>query len=206
MLSTSELVHWANAFRNIDNHDDRTRALDALWSGQLESKAWLVNQLNNYIMPRSKQNIYIFGGWIGILANMLLHNDWVDKVRSIDLDPWCEKIADDVNKIHEMNGWRFKAVTADMASYNYQSDIATDIVINTSCEHVSEVVYNEWFNKIPDGTLIVIQGNNFFECEEHIRCSASLSEFKLQNRVTGDSWSGSLETDMYIRYMSIWRK
>jgi hypothetical protein len=37
-ISNIELAHWMNAIRNLDSHDDRTRALDALWMGQLSSK------------------------------------------------------------------------------------------------------------------------------------------------------------------------
>jgi hypothetical protein len=128
-ISTHELAHWANAIRNISDHQERTRALDALWSGQLDSKAWLVNNLAEHIMATAPTNIYIFGGWVGILANMLLQSTInVNKCRSIDLDPWCESIADNINKRHEMDGWRFKAITADMSTYQYQSDIRPDVV------------------------------------------------------------------------------
>ena len=204
-ISSLELSHWMNAIRDIDNHVQRTRALDALWHGQLVSKAWLVNQLAQHVV--SESNVYIFGGWIGLLGSMILQsNKQINKVRSIDLDPWCESIADNVNKNFEINDWKFKAITADMCTYNYQSDIYPDIVINTSSEHVTQAVYNEWYDRIPLGTLVVVQGNDYFECTEHIRCSTSLNEFKDQNLVNCDLYSGSLKTDMYTRYMSIWRK
>jgi hypothetical protein len=206
-INTSELVHWFNAIRNITDHDLRTRALDSTWSGQIESKAWLVNELQSYIMPNSRPNIYIFGGWTGILANMILQSPInPNKVRSIDIDSWCETIADNVNKIHEMDGWRFKAVTADMETYEYQSDIRPDVVINTSSEHVSQEVYDSWYDRIPSGTLVVVQGNNYFDCIEHVRCSSSLDEFFIQNLAKNVYWKGILKTDMYDRFMAIWRK
>jgi len=207
-ISNLELAHWMNAIRNLDSHDDRTRALDALWMGQLSSKGWLVNSLIDYVASDIPVNIYIFGGWIGILGSMLLQTDklTIGKIRSIDIDPWCESIADTVNKRFEIDDWRFKAITADMSLYQYQSDIKPDIVINTSTEHVSQEVYDQWYDNIPNGTLVVIQGNNFFSCSEHVRCSKNLHEFKIQNRSSGEFWSGELETDVYTRYMSIWRK
>lgn len=206
-INTNELAHWMTAIRNIDDHGQRTRALDALWSGQLSSKAWLVNHLSKYITPAEPTNIYIFGGWIGILGSMLLQSDInVRKCRSIDLDPWCETIADTVNKTFEMDNWRFKAITADMCEYQYQSDIYPDVVINTSTEHVTQEVYNRWYDNIPSNTLVVAQGNDYFSCDEHIRCSRNLEEFKHQNLVKTDYYSGELETDMYRRFMSIWRK
>lgn len=202
-IGTNELLHWANAIRQLPDVE-RTRFLDSMWSGQLESKAWLVNQLTN-ILPQ-QSNIYIFGGWTGILANMLLQDDRVYKIRSIDIDPWCERVADTVNKIHEMNDWRFKAVTADMSTYQYQSDIVPSIVINTSTEHVTQEQYDSWYNNIPEGTIVVIQGNDYFSCDEHIRCSATLSEFEFMNQVTNSIFRGVLPTDMYNRFMCIWRK
>ena len=202
-ITTDNLIHWANALRQLP-HVERTRFLDSMWSGQLESKAWLVNQLSS-ILPLPS-NIYIFGGWTGILANMLLQDDRVYKIRSIDIDPWCESVADNVNKIHEMNGWRFKAVTADMSTYQYQSDIVPDIVINTSTEHVTQEQYDSWYDNIPEGTIVVAQGNDYFDCDEHIRCAHNLPEFELMNRVSNPIFGGVLPTDMYRRFMCIWKK
>ena len=202
-ISTNEISHWANTIRQLPDHE-RTRFLDSMWSGQLESKAWLVNRLSHVVLLRP--NIYIFGGWTGILANMLLQDDKVYKVRSIDIDPWCEAIADNVNKIHEMNDWRFKAVTADMSTYQYQSDIVPHVVINTSTEHVTQEQYDQWYDNIPTGVIVVAQGNDYFDCGEHIRCTRNLSEFELMNRVEHPIFRGVLPTDMYNRFMCIWRK
>lgn len=204
-LSTTELTHWFNAIRNIPE-DGRTRALDAFWSGQLDSKCWLVNTLNNYV--RQESNIYIFGGWLGVLGSLLLQSSRfnIKKIRSIDVDPWCESIADTLCKIHEMNDWRFKARTANMCDYEYEWGIHPDIVINTSSEHMTQDEYAQWHQKIPSGTLIVIQGNNFFECSDHIRCSKSLDDFSDQNGVVSPLYQGQLPHDLYTRYMCIWRK
>ena len=206
-VSTTELAHWFNAIRNIDSHRERNRALDAVWSGQLESKAWLVNHVVDCVMRGAPVNIYVFGGWIGILSSMLLQSDiHVKQIRSIDIDPWCERIANDVNKRHEMDGWRFRAETADMSYYEYPEDAKPDIVINTSAEHITQEAYDDWYDEIPRGTLVVVQGNNYFDCPEHIRCSKNLNEFMAQSRVDSPYYKGELQTDMYTRYMCVWRK
>jgi hypothetical protein len=206
-ISTKELAYWMNTVRNMDNHTERNRVLESMWSGQLDSKAWLVNNIVDYVMEGAPVNVYVFGGWTGILANMLLQSRLlVKKIRSIDVDPWCESVADGINKLHEMNGWRFKAVTADMADFEYPRDAKPDIVINTSTEHVTQEVYDDWYDEIPNGTLVAIQGNNYFECPEHIRCAHSLDDFVYRNHATNIYYKGELETDMYTRYMCIWRK
>lgn len=203
-ISTEDLTFWFNAIRNLPDHE-RTRALDALWSGQLQSKAWLVNTLTQYV--NKSVNVYIFGGWIGILASMLFQSKLeIMKIRSIDIDPWCEVVADTVNKRYEMDGWRFKALTADMTSYDYDWGISSDVVINTSSEHVTQQQYDSWYRGITPGSLVVVQGNNFFACHEHVRCSTDLADFEVQNHVTNPVFSGQFHTNEYTRYMSIWRK
>lgn len=202
-LDPSELIYWFNALRDLPENE-RTRALDAFWSGQIDSKVWLVEELNK--VHTDPSDVYIFGGWIGVLASMMFQSSTftINKIRSIDLDPWCEKIADSMCKPHEMNEWRFKARTADMCKYQYES--TPTIVINTSTEHVTKEVYDLWYSMIPSGTLVVSQGNNFFDCNEHVRCSNSLEEFKTMNNVTEPLFAGVLETYMYDRYMAIWKK
>jgi len=202
-INTNDLIYWFNAIRNLPD-DQRTRALDATWAGQLQSKAWLVNTLKQYMNKPS--NVYIFGGWIGILASMMFQHLPVNKIRSIDLDPWCEKVADTINKPYEMDGWRFKAITEDMSSYDYDWGITSDVVVNTSSEHVDQTTYDKWFNMICPGSLVVVQGNNFFDCPEHIRCSHNLNDFENMNNVYDPLFSDQFHTNKYTRYMSIWRK
>lgn len=205
LLKPQEIIHWFNALRNLSD-DQRYRGLEAFWAGQIDSKVWLVDQLNK--IHHRDGNIYIFGGWIGVLASILFQASTfkIHKIRSIDLDPWCEVVADNLCKPHEMVDWNFKARTSDMASYDYEWGIDPTIVINTSTEHVSQETYNAWYNKIPTGTVVVAQGNNFFSCPEHVRCSSDLEEFKQQNLVVNPLYSGQLPHDLYTRYMAIWVK
>lgn len=202
-IKIDHLSHWFNAIRNLPEQE-RTRALDAVWSGQLESKAWLVGTLQP--ICRAPVNVYIFGGWIGILASMLFQNLPIKKIRSIDLDPWCESVADTVNKPYEMDKWRFKAITANMCSYDYDWGIPSDVVINTSSEHITQEQYTDWYNRICPGSLVVVQGNDYFSCTEHVRCSKNLREFEQINYVYDPVFSGEYTTSEYTRFMSVWRK
>jgi hypothetical protein len=209
-FSNDTLIWITDALRRFPEH--RERLLDCFWRGQIESKAWLIDTLNDrYINPAYKHghNVYIFGGWYGVLAAMLFDSAAfpINKIRSIDIDPACETVADHVNKPNEMAEWRFKSFTASMDEWKY--DHTPTLVINTSCEHVSQEVYDRWFNQIPDGTLVVLQGNDFFSCEEHVRCSADLEEFKTQSRLSDILYAGTFKTDAgsgYNRFMLIGEK
>jgi hypothetical protein len=204
-LNSSEISSWFNAIRNLSD-DNRNKYLDAFWSGQLDSKAWLIDQLSRTVREHSlsTDNIYIFGGWIGVLASMLFQSDIsVGRIISIDLDPECQSISSTVcERYHE----RFISVTDNMASYDYRWDITPAIVINTSCEHVDGDTYYRWYDRVYPGTIIVAQSNNYFECEQHVRCSKSLRDFESMNGVVDPLWSGELVHDIYTRYMSIWIK
>jgi hypothetical protein len=200
-IDPTQLIYWFNAIRDLPD-DQRTRMLDAFWSGQINSKVWLVDELNK--IRKEPAHIYVFGGWVGTLSSMLLQASTfeINKINSIDIDPWCEPIANRLCEPYLNN--KFKAVTMDMSIYNY--DINPDIVINTSTEHVSQDVYDWWYDNVPSNTLMVIQGNDFFNCPEHVRCSRDLTEFKEQNYVSNVLFEGSLVTDMYTRFMCIWTK
>jgi len=196
-IKIEDILFWMDAIRQSD---DCYRTLESFWKGQIRSKIWLIENLKKYC-NNTPQNIVIYGGWYGVLSSLIFNSDInVNKIISVDIDPGCKDIATLMNKNYEIEG-RFEAVTADMAVCNY----AADIVINTSCEHIKQDTYNTWLNLISSSSLIVLQSNNFFSLEEHIRCSKSLNEFdKISNIST--LLKDELETEKYTRYMIIGKK
>ena len=56
-------------------------------------------------------------------------------------------------------------------------DKDTYMVINTSCEHITQEQYNTWLANIPGDVYIVLQSNNFKDHEEHVNCMMT-DEFK----------------------------
>jgi len=174
------------------------RTMDAFWSGQLKSKEWLITNLRNHVTKFV--TIDIHGGWVGVLASMLFQSDVpIINIRSIDIDPTCEPIAVNMNKIEEMSG-RFRAITADMCEI--RSD--ADVIINTSCEHITQDQFDSWRSVMPHNSLLVLQGNNY-DISEHIRTAVSLEEFKTQCGIDV-IWAGELELPLYTRWMVIGKK
>lgn len=191
-IDTEHLHYWMQAIRQSS---DPIRTMDAFWSGQLKSKEWLITNLEKFV---SKEvSIDIHGGWVGVLASMLFQsNIKCSSIRSIDIDPSCEPTAVMMNKAEEMAG-RFRAITRDMC--DIRSD--ADIVINTSCEHITQDDYDLWLSGMPHNTLFVLQSNNYI-IPEHVRPASSLDEFKSQSNVNV-LWAGELILPMYTRYMII---
>jgi len=192
-IDTQHLHHWMQAIRQSP---DPMRTMDAFWSGQLKSKEWLITNLRNNVSKFV--SIDIHGGWVGVLASMLFQSDIsVTNIRSIDIDPACEPIAVNMNKIEEMIG-KFRAVTADMCEI--RSD--ADVIINTSCEHITQDQYDLWLSGMPYNSLLVLQSNNY-NIPEHIRIAKDLEEFKLQSRLENILYAGELNLPLYKRFMII---
>ena len=192
-IDTEHLHHWMQAIRQSP---DPMRTMDAFWSGQLNSKEWLITNLRKNV--KKVVSIDIHGGWVGVLASMLFQSDiYVTKIRSVDIDPTCEPIATMMNKKEEMAGM-FRAITADMCAI--RSD--ADIIINTSCEHITQDQFELWKSGIPYNSLLVLQSNNY-DIPEHVRTAQNLDEFVEQCDLRTVLWAGELELPLYKRFMVI---
>lgn len=188
---------------------------DCFSRGQLESKLWLVRELNK--LPVDLGTVFLCAGWYGTLATMLFESGArIEKIRSFDIDPLCAPIAEIFNKPWVMQDWRFKAVTEDIMGIDYRehhytvnrSDGSTcglrdfpDTIINTSMEHIPN--YSEWWRSIPKGKLMIVQCNDYEDLEEHISTASSLDEFDVMTPVTNTLFLGELKLEKYSRFMKI---
>ena len=206
-------------FHDLRNASDNCNAdfTDALSWGQLKSKRWLVDELTKCNVEL--RTVFILGGWYGTLASMLFNSDMViHYIRSFDLDENCQPIADKVNNTQVQNNWRFKAITEDMFNINYDAHTWStwsaknnrnsfpitdrpDTIINTSCEHIND--FDNWYDMIPKGKLLILQNNNYFDLPEHVNCVDSLNTFAKQTPMHEVLFEGTLELPKYKRYMKI---
>jgi|SRR6056300_133702 hypothetical protein len=202
-----------NNLRNaVDNYDaDLT---DALSWGQLKSKRWLINELEN--LKADLGTVFLCGGWYATLAAMLFESSLeIEKIRSFDIDESCSAIAETVNRHKVKDGWKFKASTLDILKMDYPTTHTTyradgtsmdlkempNTIINTSCEHIEN--FSKWFDKIPNNTLVILQSNDYFEIEEHINCVVDEEDFAKMAPLTDVLYSGRLELPKYTRFMRI---
>lgn len=191
-IDTEHLHHWMRAIRNSENP---MRTMDAFWRGQILSKEWLIDNLDEHI--HCSVSVDIHGGWVGVLASMLFQSNVpCHYIRSVDIDPTCEEIARNMNQI-ELEQGKFRAITANMC--DIRSD--ADVIINTSCEHITQDQYDLWLSGMPHNSIIVLQSNNY-TLPEHVRTASSLEEFKQQSHLKILS-EGELELPLYKRWMLI---
>jgi len=188
---------------------------DALSQGQLRSKMWLINELKD--IDADLGTVFLCAGWYGILSVLMFENGLkINRVRSFDIDPVVKPIAEKFNLSWVKNEWKFKPSEIDIhdLKYNDFSYIVTrsdgssiqltdtaDTVINTSCEHIEN--FDEWYSKIPQGRLVVLQSNDYDDIDEHVNTSANLYEFAVQTPMSEVYYSGEMEFDKYMRFMRI---
>lgn len=197
MIDPKYVASWMNYIRN---YPEDKRFLECFWESQMKSKKWLINEVEK-ILP-APDNVIIFGGWYGVLAQMIESNfNSLQKITSLDIDPICAMIGDQLTFLGD-NKIYFR--TMCMAEYAYIEEY--DCIINTSAEHVEQEIYDRWFRTIPTGKLVVVQSNNFSSIEEHIRCSSSLEDFLTMNHITDPLYHGKIDCGGFDRYMAIFRK
>ena len=112
--------------------------------------------------------------WYGLTAFLLRSRGQLEisSIRSYDVDPYCEQVADMINENWVYQDWKFKAHTADCNKLDTKYT-PPDLIINTSTEHFNSF---DWWHRIPKGTTVVLQGNNMPHADHHIH-SESLAKF-----------------------------
>jgi len=183
----------------------------ALNPNQIVSKRWLVDALASTAGGRFG-TVTVLGGWFGVLAALLLHDRRlaVERVVSVDIDPRCAAVACSLNATHVRAG-RFTARTADMMAVDYavpepgRPDTRPgDLVINTSCEHLA--AFDRWYERVPPGTRLVLQSNDYFACAQHVNCVPDLAAFQAQAPMRNVLFAGERRMRRYVRFMLIGEK
>ena len=173
---------------------------DAFSNGQMDSKLWLCDELEQ--LKWSSDLTYIYAGWYGVTALLLLSRGKfnVGQIHSFDLDPTCEPVADMINENWVFKEWKFKAFTLDCNNYVRGNP---DLIINTSTEHFDSM---EWFANIRPGTRVILQGNNMPH-DDHVIYSPTLDDFVKTYPLSSIAYKG--EKDFvypdwgFTRYMLI---
>lgn len=197
MIPHTRVIQWMNVIRE-EKGSQQARILENFWASQLNSKAWLINNVNSYCDIPENPSIYIFGGWYGILAQLLRDVYPKADITSIDKDMLCASYGRELMLPND----NINFVTCDMKNFKDYSP-HTSLVINTSTEHITQETYDNWIMNVPENVLVALQGNNFFNCEEHIRCSETLDMFEKMNPLSKYKIRGGMGCGTFTRWMTI---
>lgn len=177
---------------------------DAFTHGQIRSKLWLCRELEK--LNCSSNLTWIYGGWYGLVAFLLLSRDKfnVKRIHSYDVDPSCKDIAEMINDNWICQSEVFRAHTLDC---NLLVPTDSDLIINTATEHFPSMT---WWNNIPSGKRVVLQGNNMVHAGEEVTISTSLDDFKQRFPLSTYEYTGEIEFNYdtwgFTRYMVIGTK
>jgi len=177
----------------------------ALNRNQMRGKKWLVDQLAATVGPAAERAL-VLGGWYGTLSALLLNDDRLDleQVTSLDLNPACRDVALSINRTAAAAG-RFEALTGDMLELDYRDAAEPGtVIVNTSCEHLPD--FGAWYERLPAGSLLVLQSNDYYLVEEHVNCVPDLQAFQRQAALGETLFAGELALKKCTRFMLIGRK
>jgi hypothetical protein len=208
-------TNFVYAFKTMNNENVKFDE-DCFSRGQLQSKIWLVNKLKEIGLDLGV--VFLCAGWYGTLATMIFESGIsLEKIRSFDIDTDCIKIAEIFNKKWVVDNWKFKASCQDIHDIKFDSDHvyrvyktngeeeylwdSPDTVINTSCEHIEN--FEDWYDKIPNGKIVILQCNDYKEIKEHVNCHDTLDSFAKQTPLEVELYSGELKLEKYTRFMRI---
>lgn len=175
---------------------------DALSDGQLLSKNWVVEVLNDLIKDGKLQveegkklRVAILGGWIGTLSLMMNAWELPVAITSVDLDERSNRVAEKLNYDFEFN-----TMTMNMYDIDYKN---FDLIINTSSEHIPDIP--KWRSQIPAGKFILVQNNDFEDGNGHVSCVRNSNELRKQLKLAEVIYEGTRTFPQYSRFMLIGR-
>lgn len=177
----------------VETKDKEINYIDALASGQVESKTWLIDELSKL---GKFENALFIGGWLGISTIWLSNKNNVNKISNLDLDPDAIAFSDKLNAYNSHYG---SGIVSDIADHDLSE---YDLIINTSSEHMSD----EWFERVPEGCTVAIQTNDFHDIPEHINTVNDLTELQEKYKMSEVLYSGVVDCTQYNRFMIIGKK
>ena len=167
--------------------------IDSFSDNQFASKYALINAVDNLKFLDKESTVVIWGSWYGSILIPTLTNK-VKKIVCIDLDNNPLQIA----KNRLFNEYtNIEYVCDDVFKTYRDAYLNTNLIINTSCEHMLPMKEWTWFQKgalstdsqykhkfgspkLSDDCYFAFQSNDMFGIEGHVNCVNSLQEFKDQ--------------------------
>ena len=165
----------------------------------LLSKTWLLSILSD--ISKEYSVVYILGSWYGQTSLMLIADNFnIEKIVNVDVDRKTLAAGQKMARAFRVDD-RIVLMNHDANKLDYRRLDNNGLVINTSCNDIKN---RGWFDNIPKGTLVVLQGRNNTQATnrynslEGFKDSYSLSNVLYQDQITLED----PETE-YQRYMVI---
>lgn len=197
----------------LENLDPVTKSFNfnSVSHGQIQAKLWLCHEIEKIVLKENLKaiSVRVYGSWYGLLPFLLLSREKIS-IRHFDL----YDIDSDAHQTAQrfLNYWMCEGSTT--FSFHTQDvntildgDLNSDLIINTSCEHINEM---NWWNSIPKSTLFCLQSTNM-QHPTHTNPVFGVRHWKSQLNLSHTlEFEGTKKTDYeffsFERYMLIGRK
>lgn len=181
-----------NVMQTMHVHYDRKDdILDSFSSNQCLSKTALLQAVDKLEILDNDSTVAIWGGWYGSILIPKLAKK-VKKVVNIDMDDETTKISKKIFDNYE----NIDYICDDVFKTYRDVYIDTNLIINTSCEHMPPMKEWKWFGggamendtdisvfktpKLPNECYFAFQSNNMYDIKGHTNCINTIDEFKDQ--------------------------
>ena len=175
---------------DIQRFVDLEEVRDACHGNQIASKNQAIEAYNS--IHCENNNILYVASWFGMFTNYLLAKYSHQKIHitEIEKDVRLSSISNELNFDYIDHHQHY---TCDINLFDRLNNYET--FINLSCEHMS----NEWYNKIPNGSKVLIQSNNFDKIDDHINCVTDIVDMKSKYPMQQILYSNTLKLNLYNR-------
>ena len=166
-----------------------------------KSKVWLMQQLAQ-VQP-DVSTMYILGSWYGNLALYMTLDPVVQVKQFINVETDKSMLDQSRRMMNHIGARNVEYMNQDANMLDYRQADKNSVVVNTSLTDMSGT---EWFDNIPDDTLVVMQARDNDPGHQFYNTQDILKKFPLNTVL----YQGELDLQdpetTYTRYMVIGRK
>jgi len=166
-----------------------------------KSKVWLLSELAK--IQSDFSTVYVLGSWFGNLALYMTLDPVVRAKKIINVDVKPEWLAQSQRMLDHVGADNVEHMLRDANLLDYRQLGSNGAVINTG---LTDIDGREWFDRIPSGTMVVMQARDQNSGNQFSSADDILEKFPLSQV----SYSGSLQLQdpetPYRRFMVIGTK
>ena len=191
---TPELANdWKNALNSTETSMPYVfkRVMDSLNSSQLQSKLWLIEELNRIEIKAT--NVCLIAGWYAQYVVPLLLDTFpsIQLIENFEIDKDIREMTYRFNKRFKDED-KYRVVIKNIMFKELGREHDFDLVINCACEHMFPMWKFREINEEQD-PMYVLQSSDDDTHEDHINCVQSVDELIEQARIVDVIYSGSIK-------------
>ena len=187
----------ANAWKNALNSTETSmpyvfkRVMDSLNSSQLQSKLWLIEELN--WLEIKPTNVCLIAGWYAQYVVPLLLDTFpsIQLIENFEIDKDIREMTYRFNKRFKDED-KYRVVIKNIMFKELGREHDFDLVINCACEHMFPMWKFREINEEQD-PVYVLQSSDDDTHDDHINCVQSADELIEQARIVDVLYSGSIK-------------